>query len=363
MTNILILTASIGNGHNQIASNLRNKLASSDCNVSVVDFLQASSYDVNNLVCNIYMKILQYKPDFFRSICHISENNKLNNIKYILAKINRRIIHKLVRKYQPDCIICTHFFPLAATAAYKEKYNADFELAAVVTDYSVHPMWQIDSVDRYFVAHCSMVEQFSGSFRAYDQVLPTGIPVGPDFIPADIYPDSNNILIMTSNQTEQSMSEIINMALHLPPEITVTFITGNDINRQKSLQKLAENHKNFTVIGYTKQVAYFMKKCGLIITKPGGSTISEAIAAGTPLVIVSPIPGMEEDNARFLEDNGLGFWVHTPEKLLEFTTSLLNDPAKRHTVRKKMLTLHMSEAADRIRDIILADLFRKNKVA
>ena len=49
MTNVLILTASVGNGHTQVALNLQHKLTAANCNVNTVDFLQASSYDLNNL--------------------------------------------------------------------------------------------------------------------------------------------------------------------------------------------------------------------------------------------------------------------------------------------------------------------------
>ncbi|WP_182187919.1 MGDG synthase family glycosyltransferase [Pectinatus frisingensis] len=363
MTNVLILTASVGNGHNQVALNLQHKLTAANCNVNTVDFLQASSYDLNNLFCNVYQRILQYKPDFFRSICHVSENNRLNNIKYLIGKMNRHIIHRLAKQYHPDCIVCTHFFPLAAAASCKEKYHLPFKLVGIVTDYTVHPVWQIDSVDTYFLAHPSLIGQFPVDFNPACQIIPTGIPVGTEFTP--VYPPtiSNNILIMTSNQTQQNISCLINTAVRLPSTISITFITGNNKQYYSQLKELSTYHKNFTVIGFTKHVAFYMKKCDLLITKPGGATLSEALAVGIPLIISSPIPGIEEANARFIETNGLGFWAHETAQLPALIKDLLHNPDKRRLIRQKMLNLKISGAAEKIQQELLGRLLKKDKVA
>lgn len=43
-----------------------------------------------------------------------------------------------------------------------------------------------------------------------------------------------------------------------------------------------------------------MKCADMIITKPGGLTVTEALACNIPLVIFDAIPGQEEENADFL---------------------------------------------------------------
>ena len=48
-----------------------------------------------------------------------------------------------------------------------------------------------------------------------------------------------------------------------------------------------------------------MQVADLIITKPGGLTISEAIACNLPMAIFKAIPGQEEENAEFLIDNNM----------------------------------------------------------
>ncbi len=42
-----------------------------------------------------------------------------------------------------------------------------------------------------------------------------------------------------------------------------------------------------------------MQASDLIITKPGGLTVTEALASNLPLLVFNSIPGQEEDNADF----------------------------------------------------------------
>ena len=43
----------------------------------------------------------------------------------------------------------------------------------------------------------------------------------------------------------------------------------------------------------------------LLITKPGGLTAAEALAAGLPMILTHPIPGPEERHVRYLGQNGV----------------------------------------------------------
>ena len=43
----------------------------------------------------------------------------------------------------------------------------------------------------------------------------------------------------------------------------------------------------------------------LIITKPGGLTVSEALACKLPMALFNAIPGQEEENAEFLVKNNM----------------------------------------------------------
>ena len=68
----------------------------------------------------------------------------------------------------------------------------------------------------------------------------------------------------------------------------------------------SESPKPTKLLFYTNEVAKYMHVADLLITKPGGLTISEALACSLPLVVFDAIPGQEEDNAQFLMAHNMG---------------------------------------------------------
>ena len=46
-----------------------------------------------------------------------------------------------------------------------------------------------------------------------------------------------------------------------------------------------------------------MSVSDLVITKPGGLTTTESLASGLPIIVINPMPGQEEGNAKFIENN------------------------------------------------------------
>ena len=40
-------------------------------------------------------------------------------------------------------------------------------------------------------------------------------------------------------------------------------------------------------------------------------TTTECLNANLPMIIINPIPGQEEDNAKYVEKNGAGIWIKT----------------------------------------------------
>ena len=63
---------------------------------------------------------------------------------------------------------------------------------------------------------------------------------------------------------------------------------------------------------FVDNINEYMFVSDLIITKPGGLTVSEAIASNLPMAIFSAFPGQEEDNAEYLQRNNMA--VRLPKK-------------------------------------------------
>jgi processive 1,2-diacylglycerol beta-glucosyltransferase len=66
----------------------------------------------------------------------------------------------------------------------------------------------------------------------------------------------------------------------------------------------------------------------LLIGKAGGAAVQETIAACTPMLMTSVVPGQEEGNARLLIENGCGALCPTPESVCKKLESLFAHGAR-----------------------------------
>ena len=82
------------------------------------------------------------------------------------------------------------------------------------------------------------------------------------------------------------------------------------------------------LIGWTKEVPTLLASHHLLISKAGGATTQETIAAGCPMVISQIAPGQEEGNAQLLVDNHAGALALTPARIAETVQAAFADDAR-----------------------------------
>ncbi len=116
------------------------------------------------------------------------------------------------------------------------------------------------------------------------------------------------------------------------------------------------------MLGFTDQMADYMKACDLYLSKPGGLSSTEAAVVGTALVHITPIPGCETSNMHFFAENGMSLAVNSPEhELIDACNRLLEEGA-----REKMIECqHRVIPADAAGDIckLLEEEYEQNKTS
>ena len=91
----------------------------------------------------------------------------------------------------------------------------------------------------------------------------------------------------------------------------------------------------------------------LVVTKPGGLTTTESLASGLPIVAINPIPGQEEENAKFLEKSGVAIWLKKQDDFDAVIADLLSDEQKLHQMRVNTKLLAKKNSTRDICNIIL----------
>ena len=85
-----------------------------------------------------------------------------------------------------------------------------------------------------------------------------------------------------------------------------------------------KSYDNVLILGYTKHMNEWMASSQLMITKPGGITISEGLTRSLPMIFLNPAPGQELENALYFQDKSYGKIANTPEEAIDIVSDLTN---------------------------------------
>ncbi|MBR2215673.1 MAG: glycosyltransferase [Selenomonadaceae bacterium] len=363
---ILIMTASIGSGHIKAAEALEEELASlPEVEATRVDFMERRVSKFNWLLKRLYLIMLGLVPNIYDRFFHLAGGSSGGYLsRQLFALLMYGTMQRILRRYTPDAVICTHPFPEGAAAIAKRR-GGKFLLTAVLTDYSLHQIWLYPQVDIYFTATASMTAELNEQgFRAHALGIPLKTKVFAHPLPKEKIrerlniPSANQVILLMGGGLglggmEETMDELI--ALDLP--LTILAVAGrNDELQERLNQMAARSQKQILVWGYTNRVSLLMQAADLIITKPGALTVSEAFAWGLPLVLHEPIPGPETENANYAVACGAALWLKKRENLTAELAALLKDASRLRQMKKAAQKVARPRAAEDIVKVILKSI-------
>lgn len=134
--------------------------------------------------------------------------------------------------------------------------------------------------------------------------------------------------------------------------IQVVAVSGKNQKVYEKFKQIAEDKENIKVFEFTNKVPELMSIADLVITKPGGITSSESLASNIPILAINPIPGQEEENAEFLEENKVAIWLRPKDKLEEKLKEILKDETL-NSLKENTKKLGNANAAKEICENIL----------
>ena len=326
---ILILSASIGSGHTKAAQALQKVLGES---AQVVDFMAKEISTLNWLTKKFYLAALRFIPDLYDRIYKFADGRKVGvSARFLSSALMYLPFARLLNEFRPDVVICTHPFPEAAASLWKflhAKSAWNFLLAAVLTDYSLHEIWIFGEVDAYFVATEEMKRELSTHCRTGQKIFATGIPIDEKFSRADKIPDATRttILIMGGGLGLGSIEETLSELDKIKSPLKILVVAGQNEKLLARLRRTKISHP-MEIFGYVSDVDKLMAQADLLITKPGALTMTEAFAAGLPLVLHAPIPGPEFKNAEYAVAHGAAIEVGD-KKISAVVEELLKNPVR-----------------------------------
>ena len=94
----------------------------------------------------------------------------------------------------------------------------------------------------------------------------------------------------------------------LPFDVQIVVICGKNEKLFEKVHAL-QTHNTMKVFGYVSNVDEIMDAADCLLSKPGGITTSESLAKGLPMLMIHPLPGVEDRNVEFLQANGAAIYI------------------------------------------------------
>ncbi|MBR6906842.1 MAG: glycosyltransferase [Selenomonadaceae bacterium] len=358
----LIMTASIGAGHTQAAMAVRDALAEKfpDAEIHMLDFMDRRISVFNSMLKWLYLHMLDFVPNLYDVFYRISGGASGGTAaRQLTAAGMYPVMARLLEKYRPDVLVCTHPFPEAAASLWKRMGSRELRLIAVLTDYSLHQIWVYPRVDAYFTATEEMRQGLISMGFAEEAVHACGIPVSSRIrqVPErrvirealGVGAESRVVLLMGGGLglggIENTLDELESMSLPL----TLFVIAGRNQELERRVAERAERSRQIIrVWGYTREVQSLMQASDILITKPGALTMSEAFALGLPMLLHEPIPGPETENAIYAETHGAAVWIHAGASLAAVLEDILQQPARLQAMSDAARACGKPDAASKI---------------
>lgn len=135
-----------------------------------------------------------------------------------------------------------------------------------------------------------------------------------------------------------------------------------DIKKHTSMRssKHRKPCKPTKLIFFTDNVERYMQMADMIVTKPGGLTVTEAIATELPLVIFKAIPGQEEQNADYLVRNGMAVRLTKDKTCTDIITDLIVHPEKLKKMRESIKKCNKGNSSEKIYELMLKFIEKNN---
>ena len=312
---ILIIHASAGAGHKKAAEALYNHLKdASRHDVAFADVLDYTNSFYRRTYRGSYTFLVTKLPLVWALFFGLTDFLPLRPIVKLIRRFvnhfNAKSLVRFLKEEQFDVILSTHFFPNEVAACLKRKGAILSKIISVVTDFDVHSLWLAEGID-YYTAACEYTrEKLIRLGVAQDKVVVTGIPTDKKFsIEPDrqrlqdklqIKKDIFTVLVATGSFGMGPIKEIIVQL----EGYQILVVCGNN---KGLFEELSQQRKELVKIyGLVNNMDELMAVADIMITKPGGLSISEALVRGLPLIFFSAIPGQEINNVRVLKHDGIG---------------------------------------------------------
>jgi processive 1,2-diacylglycerol beta-glucosyltransferase len=343
---ILVISATVGAGHNQAARAIVEKLA---------DRLPGATLEVIDSLKHVPAPFRMYYSGGFGVL--MARLGRLYGFGYwmfdrpqrpargvverqrlLWERLNTIRLGKRIEQWRPDLIINTHFFSPPVVARLKAQGRINCPQLVQVTDVLAHRWWYSEGVEHWFLPQPATAPRFALWGISPQRITVSGIPIMKKWsLPVDAakaradwkLPEKGHI-VMLSAGAEFTAGPVAKIARGIADRCrgaTVVVLAGRNKKLLARLSALPEARDGRLVpVAFTDRNHELLAAASLMVGKAGGVTTAECLATGTPMVLIRPVPGQEKNNALFFASQGAAVLAASASEAVEHARRLLETP-------------------------------------
>lgn len=352
---ILIISASMGAGHDGAAHELRRRLELAGHTVSVVDFLDCCPFGIGWFIKWTYMVQLRVAPWSYELTYRLWY--RMPSTWSFIVRLDTFIAGKRIRKavVNADADVVVSTYPLSSLVLgnMRKKRWLRVPVMTFLTDFAVHPLWVHPHVDVHLAT--SEFAAATARTRGSEDARAPGPLVADRFWAADdgagsrasaraalgIGETERAVLVVAGSWGVGDVSGTYD-AICAAGDFHPVVVCGRDTKLRAALV----SHGHGTILGWTDDMPSLMAACDVMVENAGGLTANEAFAAGLPVVTYFPIAGHGKDNAEGMASIGVTRYARDADELRESLDLLSRPGIERQEQIARAFGLFASDPAD-----------------
>lgn len=312
---VVVLGATVGQGHEGAARELARRLAGSGVDVDVHDYVEAVPAAARWLLKDMYAPTVQHAPRVFDGIFHRLER----------PGALRRAVETIcgtaeadVARWIGDADVVVSTYPLASRTLGRLRRRGRLTATSMtyLTDPAAHTLWCDPDVDR----HLTVTRATAADATRYGV---HAVPVGPLCAPGFRartgavdrsglgLPGPDPIVLLSAGSLGMGDVPATVEAIMRHPRARALVLCG----RNEELRRRWTGNPRVAALGWRDDVPALMATADVLVHNAGGLSFTEALVAGLPGLTYLPIPGHGRANAAVLERAGIAAWPRTPDEL------------------------------------------------
>lgn len=330
---VLIISGSVGAGHDGAAAALAVRLRAAGVHVDQRDYLLALPGPVRALLRGGYTASLTRVPVVFDWLfTGIERRPVVHRLALTLCRTAQGRVGRWVLPGY-DSVVST--YPLASQTLGQLRIRGQLTCPVVtfLTDPAVHRLWVHPGVDHHLTVTQATADQ---GLQDYHVPMQVGGPLvseafsrppdGPAAVRGravvraelGLAADTPVALVLGGSLGLGDVTATVEAVLSGGAAVPVVVCGRNERLRRQLAFRLGNR-----ALGWRDDMPDLMAAADVLITNAGGLSFTEALVSGLPAVCFIPIPGHGRANATVLDATGLAPWARTPDDLTRALLSVL----------------------------------------